>query len=573
MFIHRWLLSGYSIALITSALALLIRFAISPLLQESAPLLIFIVPVMLSAWHGGLGPGLLATGVSAIAGTYFFLPPLFSLNLVGAGEVDELVRVTIFLLEGLLISGLSQSRRMARARVRQSFLDLQDSKVFVHRSNQRLAALHDLDKAILEARSPLEIIQTALLQMEYLIPSHPALVVLFHEDMGQAEILADTNIAGTIAPVAGSLIPLERFVPDFQLLHDPERYQASAHGLQDCSSALLDLLGEIANHCIRLPLVVENSVIGELILLTTNAVGLNAESEQIATEVVSSMAIAIQQARLRRQLQLKADELEQRVKERTAQLQTANAELEAFSYSVAHDLRTPLLTQQGFAIALLEDYGNELDANAQTYVQRIYAATQQMDRLIEDLLAYSRLSQAELDLQPVDLNVVVNQAQQQLSHRIQQQQAKIVVAADLPQVWGHPATLVQVIANLIGNAVKFVTPESQPSVHIWAESIPRPIPDSAQLGTVETGNLPDAPLIRLWVQDNGIGISAEYIDRIFRVFERLHGLDLYPGTGVGLAIVRKGIERMGGQVGVKSQVGLGSKFWLELPQAQPYRET
>jgi PAS domain S-box-containing protein len=237
--------------------------------------------------------------------------------------------------------------------------------------------------------------------------------------------------------------------------------------------------------------------------------------------------------------------LERRVEERTAQFQEVNQEMEAFTYSVSHDLRAPLRTMQGFAQALLEDYSDCLDEIGQEYTQYIIEGAVQMDTLISDLLAYSRLSRTQINFQPVDLTYVVQEALRQLSAQIEQRRAEVTVDAPLPQVIAHRLTLVQVVTNLLSNAIKFVKPDVPPKVRIYAQ---------------EQQNW-----IRLSIVDNGIGIAPEHQERIFRVFERLHGVEIYPGTGIGLAIVRKGLERMGGRVGVESQPGQGSRFWIELP--------
>lgn len=239
--------------------------------------------------------------------------------------------------------------------------------------------------------------------------------------------------------------------------------------------------------------------------------------------------------------------LENRVTERTRELQAVNSELEAFVYSVSHDLRSPLLTMHGFAQALLEDCGEELGATGRDYAQRIVNAARTLDRLLGELLQYSRLSQTELEPEPVDLEWVVRETLIALSAEIRARNAEVTIDGPLPKVLGHMATLLQVVSNLVGNAVKFVAPGVTPRVRIWAES----------LGTSE----------RLWIEDNGIGIPREHRDRIFRVFERLHTSDAYPGTGVGLAVVRKGVERMHGVVGLRSEPGAGSQFWIELPGA------
>ena len=272
--------------------------------------------------------------------------------------------------------------------------------------------------------------------------------------------------------------------------------------------------------------------------------------------------------------------LERQVQLRTNQLQTANDELEAFTYTVAHDLRAPLRGMQGLAEALLEDYRHLLDELGQEYAQQIVNSGQQLEQLIQDLLAYSRLSRTDLSLQVVDLESAVAEAIAMVQADAKSSGAQISVRSPLFTVIAHRVTLVQVIVNLLTNALKFVE-GAPPQVQIWAEEIDlpqEPETDAQTAGEWEKGTwgqwensqllisscqLP-ARTIRLWVEDNGIGIAPEHQKRIFRVFERLHGIESYPGTGIGLAIVQKGVDRMGGQAGLESQLGQGSRFWIQL---------
>jgi PAS domain S-box-containing protein len=246
-------------------------------------------------------------------------------------------------------------------------------------------------------------------------------------------------------------------------------------------------------------------------------------------------------------LQQLNETLEQRINDRTVQLTEINQELEAFTYTVSHDLRAPLRGMKGFAQALQEDYGDQIDEIAQTYLQNISDCAVQMNALISDLLSYSRLSNTQIQCSPVDLNDVIQTALQQLSNPIQAQQAMIHIPKTLPTVIAHRSILIQVVVNLISNSIKFVAPETQPIVEI-----------STRI---------EKDRVYLSFRDYGIGIASKYHDRIFGVFERLHGSNAFSGTGIGLAIVRRGMERMGGSVGLESELGQGSHFWIALPLA------
>ena len=226
-------------------------------------------------------------------------------------------------------------------------------------------------------------------------------------------------------------------------------------------------------------------------------------------------------------------------------LQESNSALEAFSFSVSHDLRAPIRAMQGFARVLLEDYGSVLDQTGKDCAYRIVNAAERMDNLVHDLLIFSRLGHTQLDLRPTSVQEVVLESVVSLEQDLSAKNATVEVVEPLPTVLAHPTTLSQVLTNLIANGTKFIPPNTKAHVKVCAE--------------INDGHA------TIFVQDNGIGISQENQGRIFRVFERLHGADDYPGTGLGLAIVKKGVERMGGEVGVISDLGAGARFWVKLP--------
>ena len=245
--------------------------------------------------------------------------------------------------------------------------------------------------------------------------------------------------------------------------------------------------------------------------------------------------------------------LEEKVRERTRSLQDTVQELDSFAYTVAHDLRAPLRAVHSFGEILIEELGENLTPTQKQYLEEMIAAGARMDTLIADLLAYSRVSRQETPLDAIDLHRVVDRVLGELAGELHDVGATVEITDPLPQVTGNAVLLHQALTNLVTNAVKFVAPGTPSRVRIWA--------DRREDGL--------GGRVRLWVEDNGIGIAQEHQSRLFKVFERLHGRDAYTGTGIGLAIVRRAAERMGGTAGLESAPGEGSRFWIELHEAHP----
>jgi len=243
--------------------------------------------------------------------------------------------------------------------------------------------------------------------------------------------------------------------------------------------------------------------------------------------------------------------LERQVEERTVQLTQVNRELDAFAYTISHDLRAPLRAMHGYADALVEDYGPVLPKEGHRFAERIVAAAVRMEELIRDILTYSRLAREEVSVRPVALEGTVDRVIADAEPQIREAKAAVEVARPLPDVMAHPPTLAQAAANLLSNAIKFVPPDRTPRICIRAEE--------------RDGR------VRLWVEDNGIGIDPAQQERVFQPFQRLHGVESYAGTGIGLAIVHRSLERMGGRTGVISGPGEGSRFWIELRSARKER--
>jgi PAS domain S-box-containing protein len=246
-----------------------------------------------------------------------------------------------------------------------------------------------------------------------------------------------------------------------------------------------------------------------------------------------------------------ATRLDALVAQRTTRLQDTIGELEAFSYSVSHDMRAPLRAMQGYAKALLADYGDRLDAEAKHYLDRIFRAANRLDLLVQDVLAYSRVAKGEIELRPVNIERLIEDII--AAHpEFQPPKSRIVVEQPLHRVIGHEAYLTQCVTNLLGNAVKFVPANATPQIRIHNERL--------------NGK------VRLWFEDNGIGIDPAHHERIFQIFGQVYPEKKYGGTGIGLAIVRKAVQRMNGEVGVESSIDKGSRFWLTLKSVEEVKD-
>ena len=245
---------------------------------------------------------------------------------------------------------------------------------------------------------------------------------------------------------------------------------------------------------------------------------------------------------------ISCQELERRVVLRTAALQESRQEMEAFVYSISHDLRAPLRAMGGFAQAVRQDEQERLSPTSRESLNRVEQAARRMDALICALVDYTGMQHREVALAPVALDDAVDHVLLSFNSKIQQKEASIVVHRPLASVTGDSFMLRMIVANLVSNALKFVAPHVRPQVTIWTE---------------EHGGQ-----VRLFVKDNGIGIEPEHLERVFKVFERLHSTEQYSGVGIGLAIARKGVERLGGKLGVTSNPGEGSCFWIEFPAAK-----
>jgi signal transduction histidine kinase len=312
---------------------------------------------------------------------------------------------------------------------------------------------------------------------------------------------------------------------------------------------------------------------GELQLLSTigKYLALALEKEATSFELTSAQA----------SLNLHAQELEKQVAERTANLRDIIGELETFSYTLAHDLRAPIRALIGYSDALIEDYSQIIPDDGKSVLARLRRACKQLDGLTKDLLEYSKVSRQDIQLSTVDLELLVAEAISLAPPAY----ASIDVRRPLHRVLAHRSSLQQCLSNLIDNAFKFSKEGHKPVVRLWTEVRPARSAGSIGLRDVPAGSgqppespvavtpqslrekaLKAVPRIRIVVADEGIGIPVEAHRKIFGIFERGSSSPKHEGSGIGLAIVARAIQRMGGTCGVESQPGQGSRFWLELPE-------
>ncbi len=438
-------------------------------------------------------------------------------------EIDAEGRVTGFFILGIDIT----ERKKAEEEIR--------------RRNRELIALNRLARRVGASLSVEQTVTAAL--DEVLAAATPDLVLFF---LCQGEELLLQGLAPEDGPYRHPETPVHRlgeclcglaartgepiYVKDIH--HDPRCTWEECKRAELCSLAALPIHGG-------------QGVIGVLALASGTERDFEEQASFLET-LVGEVAVGLQNALLYEQVQRHAAELEQRVAERTAELEAKNRELETFAYSVSHDLKAPLRGIDGYSRLLLEDYAAQLDEEGRTFLHTIRRATEQMNQLIDDLLTYSRLERRSLTPGRVNPRTLVEALLAERSADIGQRRVSLTVDIPCEFVVADPESLTLALRNLLDNALKFTRDVAQPRIEIGG----RQTPDSCII----------------WVKDNGIGFDMRYHDRIFEIFQQLHRVEDYGGTGVGLAIVRKAAERMRGRVWAESTPGKGATFYLEIPR-------
>jgi signal transduction histidine kinase len=400
--------------------------------------------------------------------------------------------------------------------------------------------LHDLDQAIVSAQSPAEIGRAALGRMRRIVPCQRCTVELF--DFGRREAQMIAGFAGGVHLPASST-PLNDLLPGEAPRSGSVRYIEDLTALEDPPPLYRQLLAEGIRTLLSVPLLVEGEAIGEISLGSPTPAAFNAEHRDIALEIATPLAIAIQHARLREELSRQTGELERRLSERGAAVRAAIAELETVLYSISHDLRAPLRQLLGFSRLLLDECGPGLDPSASHYAQRIHEAADQMTTLVDDLINLSRIGRQDLLRREVSLTPlvedVVGQFRAPADERVIEWQIE-----ELPTVECDPGLVKIAVTNLLSNAVKFTRPRDRATIRI------RPVRSDGQVG--------------LAVEDNGVGFKMAYAGKLFGMFQRLHRPDEFEGNGAGLAVVQRIAHRHGGKVWAEGEPDSGATFYMTL---------
>ncbi len=530
----RW--SLYAVAAVTSLAAMLARQEIAVAVSDRPLLVLLMLPVIVSAALGGFGPGLLASTLVCAYAAWIIPPAGF-----GIAATHDVVQWGILLANGLLISVLSEILHQSRHREYTRWRQLASTQEQLRRSEARFEAtfeqaavgiaLLDTSGRWLRVNHKLcEIVgyeADELLCKNFRDITHP-------DDLRTDEALVGQMLARKIQTYAlekryfrkdGTTVWINLTVsltwrddatPDYfiAVIEDIRARKAAEQALQQNQAAVLEEREQA-----RLAL-------------------LNQMEDAIAARRIAEAAA--QEVR-----ELNA-ELEQRVIERTAQLDATNKELEAFTYSVSHDLKAPLRGIDGYSRLLQEECMEQLSADCRTLIDNVRRGAEQMNTLIEDLLSYSRIERRPSHTESMPIAAIVQQAVAERSEEISRQGVQLRM--DLPEITmqADPDGLLFVLRNLLDNALKFTRNATSP--------------------TIEIGGHSKGETSVLWVRDNGIGFDMKFHERIFEIFQRLHRTEDFPGTGIGLAIVRKAMQRMGGRVWAESQPGSGATFYLELPQ-------
>lgn len=497
-------------------------------LFSGTPFLLFFGAIMVSAWYGGLGPGLLVTVLSMITGGVWFMPSTPVVVLSPAGMA---MRAAVFGVEGAVISLLAEHMRGARRRAEQlqqeagrarreagdALERTREGALVQDELRARLAAIVEWSEDAIISLTPDGVVQTWNRGAEQLsgVPAAEAVgrplmaFVPEGEQAGVEAALARARTGESVGPIEGERV----------------RRDGSPYHLASIYSPLRGPDGAV--------------------------VGISSVARDIGERRRAEQAVQQLNASLEQRVHARTAELEeanQKLAEANRQLEITNKELESFSYSVSHDLRAPVRALDGFSRIMLEDYASQIDEDGQRYLNLIRDNAQRMGALINDLLAFSRLSRQPLQKQRVDTARIAREAWQELSPEAQGRQVEVRIA-ELPPCDADPALIRQVFLNLLSNALKYTRKRDQVTIEVGSQGPP------------------DEPVY--FVRDNGVGFDMKYADKLFAVFQRLHRADEYEGTGVGLALAQRIVIRHGGRIWADAAPDQGATLFFTMGPCAP----
>jgi K+-sensing histidine kinase KdpD len=431
-----------------------------------------------------------------------------------------------------LAIALRQARLLERVEDRTAELERANERLS-HRT-QRLRTLRDIDQAILAAESPEEIAAEAIRRVRDILPYKSATVTVTDWDTDTAHVLAAQDNVLT----APTTLPLDEvYLSENLRAGDTEVITDEAYEPVPEAKDRIQKMGLRSILCV--PMVVENEVIGVVHVGRTEANAFTDEDWRVGRELADHMAIALRQSQLLEEVQAQRERLEERVQERTA-------ELESFTYSVSHDLRTPLRAIDGYTRILKEDHADQLDDEGRRLLNVVYDSAQTMGDLIDDLLALSRLGRREMTRAPIDMEALVQEAYDEVA-RARDTDVDTFDLGALPDASADRSMIRHVLTNLLSNALKFTRTEEEARIEV-------------------RGERQDGECVYV-VRDNGVGFESDRAEELFGVFQRAHDENDFEGTGVGLAIVERILRRHDGRVWAESEEGEGASFFFALPAA------